>query len=90
MGLTTIAPLEFIFDLRYVSLCNNYISSLQPLSGAKNLLELHASMNRLKIVSEDLAHLSSITAIDISKNSITELILSAFPIGEGVKKAPKT
>ena len=76
MGLTTIAPLEFIFDLRYVSLCNNYISSLTPLSSAKNLLELHASMNRLKNVSEDLANLTSITAIDISKNSVTELTLS--------------
>ena len=76
MGLATIAALEFIFDLRYVSLCNNYISSLKPLSGAKNLVELHASMNRLKNVSEDLANLTSITAIDISKNSVTELTLS--------------
>ena len=76
MGLTTIAPLEFIFELRYVSLCSNYISSLAPLRSAKSLLELHASANRLKNVSADLSKLKNITTIDVSKNTITELTLA--------------
>merc|ERR1711892_1462286 len=75
MGLTTIAPLEFIFELRYVSLCNNYISSLKPLQSAKNLRELHASMNRLVNVSGDLIKLKNISTIDVSKNAILELVL---------------
>ena len=75
MGLTTIAPLEFIFELRYVSLCNNYISSLKPLQSAKNLRELHASMNRLVNVSGDLSKLKNISTIDVSKNAILELVL---------------
>lgn len=75
MGLTTIAPLEFIFELRYVSLCNNYITSLAPLQSAKNLRELHASMNRLKNVSDDLSKLKNITTVDVSKNAILELNL---------------
>ena len=48
MGLSDIKPLEALIQLKYVSLCNNNITSIAPLKSAAHLIEVHCNQNKLK------------------------------------------
>ena len=48
LGLTNMDPLGHLFELRYISFCNNNITAITPLKSSIHLLELHGSSNKLK------------------------------------------
>ena len=48
MGISDIQPLEALHQLKYVSLCNNNITSIAPLKSAVHLIEVHCNQNKLK------------------------------------------
>jgi uncharacterized protein YjbI with pentapeptide repeats len=71
-AITDLTGLQYCVNLTVLSLANNNISGIKPLSGLKNLTELNLSGNNISQV-KPLSRLRNLTGLCLSYNNISDI-----------------